>query len=507
MGYTGVVIDPGDANRVICVTGDGFGVALAAQRGIYLSTNALAANPTFTLTQALNTIDRTELAINRVGATTTVFAAAGFSNGRLYRSITGGASFTLQIDNNFCGGQCFYDVALAVDPTNANNVYLGGDPSFVFGFSTNGGTSFTESENGLHVDTHALAVAPSAPSTIYLGTDGGIYKSTNSGGNWQVLNNTQFSATQFMGLAVHPTDANFTLGGTQDNGTNLRGSNGVWRRADFGDGGYSVIDQNAPDTTNVTMYHTYFNRTNAMGYSRVLNTAQASDSLWTLYGCGFSGSVPNGMTCAASAILFYAPLEQCPGNPNTLYFGSDVLYRSANSGVTATKVSQEPITNGAAISAIGVSPQNDNVRIVGLANGGIFGTGTTPGTTTLQNLDPGGIVPNQFIARAVISPSSQTTAYVTLSAFGVTNVWKTTNLNGFAEGGGQPDSPVWTAAAGTGANALPQVPSARSLLTRSTRTIFTPEPTSAFTARKTAARPGCRSEQDCRGSRFSTRQS
>ena len=37
--------------------------------------------------------------------------------------------------------------------------------------------------------------------------------------------------------------------------------------------GITAIDQNATDNTNVTMYHTYFNQTNAMGYARVTNTA------------------------------------------------------------------------------------------------------------------------------------------------------------------------------------------------------------------------------------------
>ncbi|HEV2903862.1 MAG TPA: hypothetical protein VGW32_02385, partial [Pyrinomonadaceae bacterium] len=97
------------------------------------------------------------------------------------------------------------------------------------------------------------------------------------------------------------------------------------------------------------------------------------------------------------------------------------------------------------ISAIGISPNNDNVRLVGLRLGGIWGT--TTGSTVLTNLDPTNQVPNVFIARAAIDANNQT-AYVTLSAFGVTNVWKTTSLS----------SPNWTAAAGSGLNVLPQVP-------------------------------------------------
>jgi Peptidase family C25 len=439
-----IAIDPGNPDLVLCTLADALG---NGDGGVYRSTNALAAVPTFTrtfVTNPANSNSRTELALHRSGGgVVTVYAASGTNGGTVQRSIDGGATWAQRIDNNFCTAQCFYDIAVAVDPTNADTVYIGGSPTLVFGRSTNGGTTFTNNATtavGLHVDSHAITVAPSQPATIYFGSDGGIYKSTNSGTTWVDLNNAQYFATQFMSLALHPINRYFTIGGTQDNGTNFYQPSQLWTNTEGGDGGYSVIDQNAVNNTAVTMYHTFFNQTNAMGYSRSTNAGNS----WGGFGCGFGGFTANGMTCTATAILFYAPMERGPGNPNTLYFGSDVLYRSANSGVTAVKVSQEPIQAAVAISAIGISPQNDNVRIVGQNNGNIFGTST--GSSVLVNLDALGAVPNNFIARAVVDPNSATTAYVTLSAFGVINVWKTTTLSAV--------NPTWTAAVG----GLPQVP-------------------------------------------------
>lgn len=440
-----MILDPLNPNLLVCNL-------IANGGGIYVSTDALAASPTFTRRVTFSSTSTSELtaefAIQHTGGPNpTIYAATGNLGGRVLINTDGGTTWTQQIDNNFCTAQCFYDIAIDVNPTDATRVYLGGSPNLVFGISTNSGVSFTPSESGLHVDSHVITVAPSSPATIYFGSDGGIYKSTDSGTSWTSLNNTTFRATQFMSLAVHPTDPNFTIGGTQDNGTNFYQPAGTWTRADFGDGGYAAIDQNAADVTNVRMYHTYFNQTNAMGYSRVTSVASATEGNWTLFGCGFGGT-PNGMTCTATAILFYAPMETGPGNPNTLYFGSDVLYRSSDGGTTVTKVSQDPIASSVAISAIGISPQNDNVRIVGQNNGGIFGTST--GANPLLNLDALGAVPNNFIARAVVDPNSTTTAYVTLSAFGVTNVWKTTTLSAV--------NPTWTAVAGSGGTALPLVP-------------------------------------------------
>ena len=446
-----IAMDPGNPDIMIAnpIISGGTG-------GIYRTTNAQAATPTWTQTFAFTGSTSTSnltaefAAIHPAAdANATFYAAAGNNSagtgtGRVLKSTDGGATFTEVNPISFCGGQCFYNIAVAVDPTNVNGVYLGGTgTNTTFAFSTNGGTSFTNSQANLHTDSQVITVAPSLPSTIYFGSDGGIYKSTDSGATWASLNNTTYRATQFMSIATHPTDPNFTIGGTQDNGTEFYRPNGTWTRADFGDGGYSVIDQSSSSTTTVNMFHTYFNNVNNLqGYAYITDGVTPFQN-WTFRGCQSSGTTTNGITCNGS-ILFYAPLEQGPGTPNTIYYGSDRLYRSSDNGLNNTVVSQSPITAGIAISAIGISPQDDNVRIVGLQTGGIFGT--TTGSSTLTDLDAGNAVPNNYIARTAVDPTNSNRAYVTLSAFGVTNVWKTSNLSNA--------NPTWTAAA-TG---LPQVP-------------------------------------------------
>ncbi|MBI5473338.1 MAG: T9SS type A sorting domain-containing protein [Ignavibacteriae bacterium] len=442
--HVDVAMDPNNPNRVLCTVNGSPG-------GVYLSTNAMASIPTFTQTQSLTSV-RAELALHSSGGVVTAYVASGESSGRLRRSADGGATWSavLTAANGYCGGQCFYNIAIAVDPTNANNVMIGGNvtgaSTRLIAKSTDGGTTFVNVATGVHADNHVVRYAPSDASVLYMGTDGGIYKSVNGGTTWTSLNSTGFSATQFQSIALHPTNSLFTIGGTQDNGTEWRKPDGSWTRADYGDGGYALIDQNAPDDVNVTMYHTYFNQTNAMGYAQVLTTLNASDDLWGFYGCGFLGAIPNGMTCSATAILFYAPMALGPGNPNTVYFGSDVLYRSPNLGVTMTKVSQEPITSGIAISSIGISPQNDNVRLVGLRNGKVYAT--TTGASPLTNISSASF-PARFVARVAVDPNDVNTAYATFGGFGVAagqHIWKTTNLNGAP--------PTWSASA-TG---IPDVP-------------------------------------------------
>ncbi|HEY2799449.1 MAG TPA: hypothetical protein VGI85_02560 [Chthoniobacterales bacterium] len=432
-----MAISPGDGNRLLVSV-----VGPAGRSGVWLSTNALT-GATFTRQLILTGTDtgsaRTELAINYDNSTgnTTAFAASAQSNGTLYRSVDGGATWAPRVNNGFCGGQCFYDIAVAVDPTNADKVYLGGTGgNTTFLFSTNGGLSFGSSVNGLHTDTQAIAVAPSSPSTIFFGSDGGIWKSTNSGANWTSLNNTTFRATEFESVAVHPTDPNFSLGGTQDNGTNFYSPSAAWSQVQQGDGGFTVVDQSATNTTNVNVYSTYFNTTSQELYVSYTLTNQSSGNLRGCYG----GVSHNGIPCGG-AVLFYAPLEQGPGTPNTIYYGANILYRSADTGANHTAVSQDL---GNPISAIGISPQNDNVRIVGTSSGQILGT--TNGSTILSNFDPLSNIPNTYVGRAVIDPNNVSTAYVTLCAYGVPNIWKSTTIN---TGG-----PTWTAAN----HGLPQTP-------------------------------------------------
>jgi photosystem II stability/assembly factor-like uncharacterized protein len=490
-----LAMDPANPNllvaTVIGVSGDG---------GIYRTANALAPVPTFTRTLTLPngaTNGRAELTVTRSATPATTFyaatgeistaalggpACAAATAGLLRRSTDGGLTWSAPIPGStgFCGGQCFYDIALAVTPDN-QTIHLGGAAgngsancsTSVMKRSVNGGTTFATNANNLHADEHALAIAPSNPQVVYTGSDGGIWRSTANGSNWVSLNNIDFSATQFQGVAVHPYDRNFLMGGTQDNGTICRAANGTWSHCRDGDGGYAQIDANAQDTTNVTQYHTFFNQLGTqIAFERALTTAAGADGQltgWTLKGCsGITSN--NGMNCLEN-VLFYAPLELGPGNPNTVYFGTDRLWRSTNRGDTMTLASQAPLVTtgsvcvggcppnptfpvGVVITTIGISPQDDNVRIVGMRDGRVFAT--TTGSAAMTNVTGANFpAPNpadttrNSIGKAVIDPNNKFTAYVSFTSFSPPagqQIFKTTNLNAAV--------PTWTAAS----NGIPQVP-------------------------------------------------
>ena len=230
---------------------------------------------------------------------------------------------------------------------------------------------------GLHADTHAIAVAPSNPAIVYLGNDGGIFKSIDRGQSWINLNNTQFNATQFYSLATAP-------GGP---GADDRRHAG--QRHDPAPGGRHVD----PGPRQRRRFHRDRQQRRERRGSRFLRNLfqqgrprqlpgvfaglqhrlrgqrQLGVSRLWLHGrdtiriaTASPTSRHNGLHCDDSAVLFFAPMVRGPGRPNTLYFGTDRLYRSTDRGDTMTVVSQQFVVpsahqNPVAVSAIAIAPE------------------------------------------------------------------------------------------------------------------------------------------------------
>src|SRR5436190_10003310 len=153
--------------------------------------------------QAGNT--RGELASVNIAGTTTIYLAHGempsCTAGLSRKSTDGGQTWSAALAgaSGFCGGQCFYDIAIAIDPTNPNIAYVGGAAGSNIlrkttdGFATTANTP--SKQTGLHADDHVIVVAPSNPNVVYDGNDGGIWRSNDGGNTWNSLNNRTYVAT------------------------------------------------------------------------------------------------------------------------------------------------------------------------------------------------------------------------------------------------------------------------------------------------------------------------
>lgn len=293
--------------------------------------------------------------------------ANGSSFGRLYKSTDSGQNFTTTVVGDFnagtnyfgytgstAGGQATYDMAIAVNPQDINDLVIAG---IIVWRSTDGGTSFTQRTiwsypNALgynHADVHALEYVG---NTLYSGSDGGIYKSTNNGVAWTDLS-TGLGIRQLYRIANSSLDANVMAGGAQDNGTMARQTGG------------NFVDWLGADGMDVII-----NPTNAL---EMIGTSQYGDIYRTTNG----GNSRSGLTKPADG-NWVTPLAWHPTNGTIVYGGWDSVYKSTDGGNTWTNIATT-ITSPGNFDDLAVAPSND--QYIYASKGNVLWVTTNGGTT------------------------------------------------------------------------------------------------------------------------------
>jgi len=452
----------------------------AANNGIYKSSAAVA-NCAITFTKqtlpaALSTnIGRITLALSPSSDATlyTAIADSSTTSSNLLgvaktTNATAAAATWLQLNgdprllaaNGICNSQCFYDIPMAVSPASPTTVFLGGGArNGTLIRSIDGGTTWTEiSRNAnplptdsIHVDMHAFAFT-STGATMYVGNDGGVWKTSGSptgspvAGFWTNLNQT-LQITQFYpGVSIHPSNAGFAMGGTQDNdvqiyqGFTSPTANLLWKAAEIGcDGGFTAIDFNVPSTS----YGECEYIPNNPPFPIIAVTFDGDGIL----GNGFLVNTGIDPTDRGS---FIPPLVMDPNNSNALYFGTCRIWQSTNGALSWSAIS--PDVTSAAHAAdcsdpSGVAPTLTTIAIAkGTSNtiyagsdGGEVEVTANGGTSWTSISANGGTLPGRAVTQIVVDPSnaSGNVAYVAFSGFasctgcdGKGHVFKT--LNGTA---------------------------------------------------------------------------
>lgn len=323
----------------------------------------------------------------------------------VWKSGDGGATWAQATASGAsCSSQCWYDMYIAVSPAHPATVFFGG---FNLYRSIDSGATFTAITGGgantVHVDQHALTFDPQRPDTMYAGNDGGIYRSVDGGTTWTTLN-TNLAITQFYaGISINPANATDILGGAQDNGTSEWLGSAAWTQYVGGDGGYSAFDK-----AGTTAYMTFTSGSSSHGTIR--------------RDAGGAPFLNSGITLADRS-EWDLPLVMDPVNSSVLYYGTYLLYRSANRATTWSKVSPD-LTNGSGgISTIAVAPADTNTIYTGSGDGAAYVTSNLGASWT--KIAAG--LPNRAITRIVVDPLDPHTAWLTVSGYGTGHVWKTIN--------------------------------------------------------------------------------
>lgn len=302
-------------------------------------------------------VDRIELAVTPANPDVIyALCSSASDNGfyALYKSSDSGDSWSLIYDNsklNLLGwsasgldkeGQGYYDLSLAVSPSNENEIYVGGVNVWR---SIDGGTKWkiqgfwyhTMDVEYVHADQHVLVFSPHH-EVLFSGNDGGIYKTYDRGESWTDLSNG-LGILQVYRMTHTELDPGIIIAGNQDNGTVMLKS-GKWNEILGGDGMECFIDYDDINTVYGTLYH--------------------GDIRKSMNGGVNFDAIPPGDSLVGEWIT---PFVMHPKYPNILYAGYDKVYKTINGGKSWNALSDFQEGNDK-LRAIAIAPSNDRILYI-----------------------------------------------------------------------------------------------------------------------------------------------
>lgn len=394
----------------------------ATPPGLWRSTDRGATWSTVSVFTA-DSVSRLEIAVSRAqpGSVWIVAGTPDSRFGGLFRyDAATGARTTLEASGvtapplvanrlNF-GTQSNYNLMIAVDPSDANVIYVGGVRAYR---SRNGGQTFAEIAPSIHVDWHVIAVDPNDPTRVFAGNDGGAFLSRDRAETFESVNAGLATSLHYPGLSVHPTDATGVLTGLQDNGT-LIARNGMvqWNGVNGGDGAFTAINPDNPDIVYVSSQN---------GNMRRLQLSTGASR-------GATGGISSSERRA-----FIAPFVIDPLRSTRLYFGGARLFRTINEGTSWTAISEDLTRGSGVVSAIAVAPTDSNTIFVGTNDGNVRFT-RDYGLTWLA---PSTTLPSRSVTDFAIDPADPGRVVVTFGSSGTSHAFLTrdggqtwTDING-----------------------------------------------------------------------------
>ena len=310
----------------------------------------------------------------------------------------------------------------------------------------------------LHPSQHAmdaLAINAGAQIVMYFANDGGIYRaldgysgltsgSCGTPNQFDSLNQTLGSMTEFVSLAQHPSDANTILGGTQGNGSPATAaalSSSGWSSVNSADGGYSEINPDNPSEWFTANAGVSIQRC-AMGIG--CHAQDFNDDL-----------VVSNATVGGDEGALYTPFMLDPQNSGDLIVGTCRVWRGSTVGAGFSALSNNFETGGSeactgdevnVVRSLGAGGPVDGGGLSSVIYAGTDGLGrfalpaTTGGRIWVSTNVDGGVAswqdltgtinPNSFPVSGIAVDRSDitgSTAYVTIMGFHGPHVWQTRN--------------------------------------------------------------------------------
>jgi photosystem II stability/assembly factor-like uncharacterized protein len=260
--------------------------------------------------------------------------------GSLFKSTDYGTSWSA-LDSSLEGARF---LALAINPQSPEILYAGIADSGIFR-STDGGTTWNDSNPGPVGYITSLAIDLQNPEILYTGSWSGVHKSVDGGAHWRAQN-SGLADYCIKALKVHPQNSSIVYAGSESaiyrsiNGGATWNSTGLSNR----DIRSLAIDPLNPNNIYAgTYYFGVFKSTNG-------------------------GSTWNAGNLSNNTIL---SLAIDPLNPDALYAGTDSsgVYKSIDGGANWS-AANSGLTN-TSISVLAIHPQNPAILYAG-TGGGVF---------------------------------------------------------------------------------------------------------------------------------------
>ena len=407
--YKDVVFKPNDPNTVYAASGPNF----------WRSTNN---GTTFNqISSGLSGGQRGAIAVTAANPNYVYFLISGNDSGfkGFYRSTDSGLTFTTRCtspnildwscDGSGTGGQGWYDLAVAANPVNADDVYVGGVDVWR---STNGGTSWTINSHwyggcsvpAVHADCHSLTYNP-VDGQLYATNDGGVWSTANSGTLW-TDHTVGLTIGQIYKVGQSATLRDKMINGFQDNGSYTHTSAG-WLATGGGDGMECAIDYSDAAYTYHTVYYGDI-------YRRINNSSEKHVAGNGTYGITESGA-------------WVTPFMLHETDPNTMFAGYINVWRCNNiksSSPAWVKISDNLAgSNSNDMAVLEQSSGNPNILYAARYDNKLFRcdncNDASPAWIDLTNFLPQSLT----ITDMESHPTEPNTLYMTMGNF----VYKTTN--------------------------------------------------------------------------------
>ncbi len=372
-----------------------------------------------------------------------VYALIEADKGGLFRSDDGGTNWELVNASHALRQRAWYYSTMAVNPANREEIWF---PQVPMLRSIDGGKTLQYIKGLHHGDNHDAWIDPKNPKRLIVANDGGVDISTNGGETWFA---PPLPISQFYHVSVDTRTPYQVAGAMQDLGTaqgpsaSLRGSIALsdWHGVGGGEAGHVVSNASDPDVVYAGEYLGIITRyDHRTGESRNV-------SAWPENPSGHGGEDMK------YRFQWTAPIAPSPYDPNVIYHGAQVVFRTNNGGQTWEAISPDltrndkskqkwsggPITGDNTgvetydtVFAIAESPKQQGVIWAGSDDGLVHVTRDAGRTWTNVTSKMPGIPEWATISMIEPSPFDAATAYVVVDAHRLDNMhpylYKTTDF-------------------------------------------------------------------------------